>query len=125
LHDRLIARDAWIIDGMKPGVLADRLKRADTAIFLDMPRRTCFRGLFGRRLAFRGRARPEIGTYVHIDAAQIRWIWRFPSEVRPVVLRHLEACSCNVVTLSSRSAVRRYLGTLPSLHVASPIGAHC
>jgi adenylate kinase family enzyme len=58
LHEELIARDAWIIDGMKPGVLAARLSRADTAVFLDFPRRACYRGLVERRLALRGRGRP-------------------------------------------------------------------
>jgi adenylate kinase family enzyme len=44
LHDELIAGDEWIIAGMKPGVLAARFARADTAIFLDRPRRACYRG---------------------------------------------------------------------------------
>jgi adenylate kinase family enzyme len=114
IHGELIAGDAWIIDGMKPGVLGDRLERADMAIFLDVPRRTCYRGLVERRLALRGGVRPEIGAYDRIDRALLRWIWRFPSEVRPGVLEHLQTCSCDVVSLSSRADVRRFLGGLPA-----------
>src|SRR6188474_2891382 len=50
IHGQLIAGDRWILDGMKPGLLAERLARADTAVFLDLPRRTCLRGVVSRRL---------------------------------------------------------------------------
>jgi adenylate kinase family enzyme len=39
-HRDLIAADAWVIDGMKLGVLAERLARADTVIYLDLPTRS-------------------------------------------------------------------------------------
>jgi len=35
-HRDLIAADEWVIDGMKLGVLAERLARADTVIHLDL-----------------------------------------------------------------------------------------
>lgn len=117
IHDELIAEDAWVIDGMKPGVLGDRLERADTAIFLDLQRRTCYRGLLERRLALRGQVRPEVGAYDRIDRALLRWIWRFPRDVRPTVLEHLQTCSCDVVTLSSRADVHRFLDALPARDV--------
>lgn len=123
IHDELIAGDRWIIDGMKPGMLADRLRRADTAIFLDLPRRTCYRGLLERRFARRGRARPD--RAYRIDRSLIRWVWRFPRDVRPAVLEHLGNCSCDVVTLSSRSDARRFLDSLPERAMdAAPSGTH-
>lgn len=113
IHAGLIAGDAWIIDGMKPGVLPERLARADTAIFLDLPRRTCFRGLLERRLSHRRGVPSESGAVDSIDWPLVRWMWRFPRVVRPVVLESLHTCSCDVVTLRSRDDVRRFLGALP------------
>lgn len=124
IHRELIARERWIIDGMKPGVLADRLERADTVIFLDLPRRTCFRGVVERRLAFRGRARPETGVDDRIDWAFMRWIWDFPRLLRPRILALLEACSCEVVVLSGRRDIDRFVDSLPRLrrgHAASEL----
>jgi adenylate kinase family enzyme len=124
LHGELIAGDAWVIDGMKPGVLADRLARADTAIFLDLPRRACYRGLVSRRLRLRGHSLPEVGAYDRVDRALLRWIWRFPREVRPRVREQLAACSCDVVVLRSRAEVDRFVDGLPDAGFsASPIGA--
>jgi adenylate kinase family enzyme len=112
IHRELIARERWIIDGMKPGVLAERLERADTVIFLDLPRRTCYRGVVERRLAFRGRARPETGLPDRIDWAFVRWIWDFRRLLRPRILELLEACSCEVVVLSGRRDIDRYVDSL-------------
>ena len=36
-HRELVAGRRWVIDGMKLGVLEERLAAADTAIFLDLP----------------------------------------------------------------------------------------
>lgn len=124
LHEKLIAGDAWIIDGMKPGVLVDRLERADTAIFLDLPPRTCYLGLAERRLALRGRNRPEIGAYDRVDRALLRWIWHFPRDVRPAVLAELRACSCDVVVLRSRAETRRFLERIAHVEGGHAIGTH-
>lgn len=112
IHDDLIAGDSWILDGMKPGTLAARLERADTAIFLDLPRRACYRGLFERRIALGG-GRLEQGVPGRIDPALVRWIWRFARDVRPGVLALLRAASCEVITLSSRGDVRGFVASLP------------
>lgn len=123
IHAGLIARDEWILDGMKPGVLGERLERADTAIFLDLPRRTCFRGLVERRLARRTGELAALGAHGRIDRALVRWIWRFPRDVRPVVLEQLRACSCDVVILSSRAEVRRFLAGMAAREPVVAVGA--
>jgi adenylate kinase family enzyme len=124
LHEELIAGDAWVFDGMKPGVLAERLARADTAIFLDLPRWACYRGVAERRLTLRGRSLPEAGAFDRIERALLRWIWRFPRDVRPGVLEQLRACTCDVVVLRSRGDVRRFLDGVPSAgHGASAAAA--
>jgi adenylate kinase family enzyme len=122
IHGRLIADDHWILDGMKPGLLAERLERADTVVFLDVPRRTCLRGVVARRLRHLGRIRPDTGTYDRLELPFLRWIWRFGRDVRPAVHAALEACSCNVVVLRSRSEVGRWVASLPPAAVERPRG---
>jgi adenylate kinase family enzyme len=113
IHADLIAGAQGILDGMKPGVLGERLARADTAIFLDLPRRWCYRGLLERRVRRLRDATNGQEPEERMDRALLRLIWRFPRDVRPVVREHLRACSCDVVTLSSRREVRRYLAAIP------------
>jgi hypothetical protein len=68
---------------------------------------------------------PEAGAYDRIDRALVRWIWRFPRDLRPGVLEQLRSCSCDVVVLRSRAEARRFLDGLPVAGVAgvSAIGA--
>lgn len=113
IHGELISRDEWVIDAMKPGVLPQRLARADTAIFLDLPRRGCFRGLLERRLASRGV--PTGGDAANpIDWSLLVWMWRFPRVVRPRVLESLRAGSCDVIVLRSRADIKRFVEVLPT-----------
>lgn len=61
IHRALVTEPRWVIEGMKPGLLGERLARADTVVFLDLPRRTCLRGVVERRIAFGRRPRPDTG----------------------------------------------------------------
>src|SRR5918992_2213979 len=49
----LINRDSWIIDGNYSGTLELRLQKADTVVFLDMPRRLCLWRIVKRNLQYR------------------------------------------------------------------------
>ncbi len=96
--------DAWVIDAMKVSILEHRVARADTVVFLDLPRRTCYLGLVQRRLWRRDLANP----------AFLRWIWRFPRDARPRILDVLErhAATTRIVVLRSRRDVRAFLAEL-------------
>jgi len=85
-HRQLIAEDAWVIDGMKFGVLDERLALADTVIYLDLPTSACLSGIARRRLRYRGQMRPDLGIYDRITGRQLRWVWFFRRRHRPVVL---------------------------------------
>jgi adenylate kinase family enzyme len=111
-HRELIAGERWVIDGMKLGVLAERLAAADTAIYLDLPMRACLWGVLRRRLRYRGRLRPDIGVYDRINWSFLRWIWSFRRVQRPVVLERLAAAECDVVVLRRRRDVREFLGSV-------------
>jgi adenylate kinase family enzyme len=94
--------DAWVIDAMKLSVLEHRVERADTVVFLDLPRRCCYAGLVQRR-------RPR--DLVNVEF--LRWIWRFPEHSRPriaeILDRHRE--TTKVVVLRSRREIRDFLAS--------------
>lgn len=112
----LVRRDAWIIDGNYGATLDPRLDAADTVIFLDLPRRTCLRRIVQRRLRFRGRSRPDMaeGCPEQLTWAFLRWVWTFPKERRPILLRKLEgvAGEKDVITLRSPADVERFLASV-------------
>lgn len=96
-------RDAWVIDGMKLSLLEHRVRRADTVVFVDMPRRSCFLGVVRR---------DGIGALRNREF--MRFIWDFPSRARPriyeLLARHGD--DTRVVVLRSRRESRRFLATL-------------
>jgi adenylate kinase family enzyme len=96
--------ERWVIDAMKVSILEHRVARADTVVFLDVPRRACYLGLLQRRMW-----RRDVW-----NAQFLRWIWRFRRDVRPrvydVLARH--AHTTEIVILRSRRGVRRYLTSL-------------
>lgn len=111
LEQGVLARDEWILDAMRLSSLDARLARADTAIFLDLPRRTCLASILLRRLRHRGAVVEEAGVADRVNRAFVRWIWRFPHRERPVILAALEQHrpTTDVVVLRSRRAARAYL----------------
>ncbi len=69
--------ERWIIDGNYSKVLwEERLERADTVIFLDVNRFTCFKNAFLRSLRFKGCTRPDMGEGCteKFDFEFARWI---------------------------------------------------
>lgn len=113
---RLVAGEAWILDGNYGGTLDLRLAAADTVIFLDIPRRVCLWGVVQRRLRFRGRSRPDgpWGCPERVTREFLAWIWRYPVDRRPDVLAKLGAYAGGreIVVLRSRREARRFLSDL-------------
>src|SRR4051794_32877504 len=97
--------DAWVIDAMKLSILEHRVARADTVVFLDLPRRSCYLGLLQRRKWRRDIVNPQF----------LGWIWTFRRDARPRILAILDrhGATTDVVILTSRRAVRRYLEAEP------------
>ena len=113
------AGERWILDGNFLEAVGEgdsRFERADTVIFLDLPRRTCLWRVLKRVIRDRGRARPDLpdGCGEGIDFALLRWIWRYPRDDRPRVLALLAGLDAGVDVrrLRSRADVRRYLDAL-------------
>jgi adenylate kinase family enzyme len=111
-HRELVARECWVIDGMKLGVLAPRLAAADTVIYLDVPTATCLSGILRRRLRFRGRSRPDLGVYDRISWEFVSWIWAFRRRQRPRILEMLSDYPGQVIVVTRRRDITRLLATL-------------
>lgn len=93
-----LARPAWIIDGSYFSSLAQRLRRADTVVYLDYSRWTCFYRLLKRRIQYRasrGLTRPGMpeGCPERIFGAYAWWLLRYPDLQRPRVLQAVAAQS--------------------------------
>ncbi|MHA2433778.1 MAG: AAA family ATPase [Candidatus Thorarchaeota archaeon] len=112
----LIAREEWVMDGNYSKTLEIRIKRADTAIFLDVPRRVSFWRVLKRRVIHHGKVRPELaeGCTEKIDLDFLRWIWGYPNRTRPVVDRILNDNSKNktIVVLKGAKQAEEYLANV-------------
>jgi len=111
LQQELVAAPRWVIDGNYASSLPIRLEAADTVIFLDLPARTCLRGIAQRRLRHRGGQHATIGVYDRITWSFIRYIARYRKQMAPRVrtLIAAHAGDAQVIILRSRRAARRYL----------------
>jgi adenylate kinase family enzyme len=54
---RLVASEAWVMDGNFSGSLPLRIPRAEAIVFLDLPRLVCVRSVLARWWKYRFRAR--------------------------------------------------------------------
>jgi adenylate kinase family enzyme len=111
--------ERWILDGNflpdSNGGWDARFDRADTVVLLDLPRRACLWRV-AKRVVRSRRPRPDLpeGCMEGVDRATLRWIWSYPREERPRVLRILERLDEGVAVhhLRSGSDVRRFLAGL-------------
>ncbi len=108
-HRRLIAKDEWVMDGMKLGALGQRLARADTVIYLDLPTSACLSGIVRRRMRYRGQLRPDLGVDDRITWEFLRWVWSFRRRQRPVLLAKLASFEGHTLLLRRRRDIRRFL----------------
>jgi len=109
--------DAWVIEGNFLGSEpTGRFERADTVVFLDLPRRSCLRRIVWRRLRDARRSRVDLpaGCNEALDHHFVRWVWRFPVDSRPGVLELLRRLPPRVAVHQLRSAreVRQFLRAL-------------
>ncbi len=117
---RAVQGERWILDGNflpSDWVPDDRFARADTVVFLDLPRRVCLWRVLSRRLRDRGRKRPDLpeGCAEGFDPGLIRWIWSYSATDRPRVLGLLGKLRANTTVhhLRTPADVERFQATFP------------
>jgi adenylate kinase family enzyme len=82
---KLVARDAWILDGNYGASLDLRLPRADTVMWFDYPGLVCVWRVLRRVATSYGRVRPDLapGCPERFDREFLSFIWNFNANSRP------------------------------------------
>jgi len=115
--ERLIAGEAWVMDGNYGGTLNRRLERAELVIWLDLPRWLCLSRVLRRQFQYLGRSRPElpVGCRERLSPEFLLWIWNYPRQRRPRIEARLAELprSVRVARLRSPAEVRQFVEGLP------------
>lgn len=102
---RIVERESWLMDGNYGGTLDIRLAAADAVIFLDLPRSLYIRRVVLRRLRYAGGTRPDMapGCPERLTFGFLKYLWRYPAERRPGILRKLQSLPKEKTRLILRS----------------------
>ncbi len=108
----LIKQKSWIIDGVNDGIMG----AADTIIFLDIPRRVCFRKVAVRNWRYLFKSRPglpENCPEILIIPTLVKNIWLFPSRVRPKIMgEKLKRSPSNFIHIQNMADLENYLQSI-------------
>jgi adenylate kinase family enzyme len=111
----LVREPVWIIDGMYESTLDLRLAVADAIIVVERSRVACLWGVCIRMLKHRGgRERVDAPPFQKLDRAFLKYIWRYPSVTRPIMLQCLDDYGRHgpVIFLRTRKDMVRFLALL-------------
>ena len=102
---RILAQDAWILDGDYSRTYEVRLRACDTVFFLDLPESDCLAGVAQRA----GRARPDC-PLTGVTPDLLDQVRRYRAQNRPVVLALLRAyADRKIVVFRDRTQMARWL----------------
>ncbi len=114
--DAAVSADRWVSDGNFTGASALRFARADTIIWIALPRWVCLWRAFRRAVLAFGRSRSDLapGCPERIDPAFYAYIWNWDRLTRPKMEQALQAHgpSARLIRLADDRAVRDFLATL-------------
>ncbi|MEL7467121.1 MAG: hypothetical protein AAFN27_01625 [Pseudomonadota bacterium] len=117
--DAVVRSDAWVMDGNYSRTWPDRLGRADTVIFLDLPAWLRFLRVIWRTARGYGRSRADLGTGCpeRFDPGFLfGWVIGYSRRGRPKALGLMSddgpARRLNRIHLTSRRQIRSFLADL-------------
>ena len=109
----LVVAPEWVMDGNYSRTFDIRMPRADTLVWLEYPRSTCFVRALSRALCNYGRVREDLppGCPEKIDVPFLRYIWDFPVKHRPRIIEGIGQYGhhLRLVRLSSARAEDEFL----------------
>ncbi|QNL48248.1 DNA topology modulation protein [Olivibacter sp. SDN3] len=115
----LACGNQWIMDGNYGSTLEDRLRHADTVIFLDTNRYRCLWRAFKRYVQFRNKVRPDMaaGCKERITWEFIRYIWFYPTKNKPMILAKINKHTTHkkLVVLKGKADIESYLEKITTL----------
>ncbi|MCL4425436.1 MAG: DNA topology modulation protein [Firmicutes bacterium] len=113
IQKNLVRKESWIIDGNYGSTIDIRLQAAEVIIFLDLPRNLCLWRVVKRRFQYAWQRRPDMaeGCREKIDWEFLRWVWKFPLDERPGLVKKLAGLSGEkkIIRLTSPAQVERFL----------------
>lgn len=112
-----LEKETWIIDGNFDSTLELRASYADLIVFLDFSRVLCTYRVFKRAWMYRGKTRPDMaqGCNEKMDVEFAKWVWRFPTNVRPHTLDILRNVKdTDICILRNPKEVEGFLKTAPA-----------
>ena len=89
--DEIIAKDSWIIDGNYRNTIQERVKRADTIIYLDRSTGTCLYRVLKRIIKTYGTVRGDMpeGCPEKFDWEFLKYVYHFNQHNRPELMQLL------------------------------------
>ncbi|WP_342560011.1 DNA topology modulation protein [Psychrobacillus sp. FSL W7-1457] len=111
-----LEEDQWIIDGNFNSTLEWRVKYADLIIFLDFRRTLCTYRVLKRVWKHHGKTRDDMasGCNEKLDWDFLKFVWGFPSKVRPTILKVLSEAgkSRDICILRNPKELKTFLNTV-------------
>lgn len=110
----VLKQETWVIDGNYSRTIAMRLKRADTVIFLDYPRRICLWRVIKRILKNHGTTRSDMGNDCpeRFDISFLKFVWRFRKNSRENILALLsETKEKQIITIRNKKDDQQFKET--------------
>ncbi len=110
-------KESWIIDGNGLSIIEDRLRRADTVFWLELPSLKCVINVVKREMKYRGTARPDMpeGCIERIDPKFLRDVWRFNRKNRKRIRTLLGKYDVKVVHIKSHRQSEKVLEKIKKL----------
>lgn len=112
--DELTAREEWIIDGNYFATLEQRIRAADTIIYLQISPLKALHRIFKRRLQYHKKARPDTapGCQERIHQHLFKSILSYPFRSHPRIMQLLTKYHKKAVVLRNAWEMQEYLESL-------------
>jgi adenylate kinase family enzyme len=112
----LVASARWVIDGNYNSTLHVRLQAADTVIFMDLPTRSCLRGILTRQLRHGHGQNRGAGVFNRITPGVLQYVLGYRRKMRPRVQAKIDqfASGTEIIVLTSRRRARLFLSSIPA-----------
>ncbi|MEH6719808.1 MAG: hypothetical protein V7704_13070 [Aurantimonas endophytica] len=114
LVEDAVAEPGWVFDGNNTATMHIRTEKADTLIWLDLPRWLCVFRILRRIAGGHGKVRPDMaaGCPERFDTGFLKWAWTFPQHSGPGLARLYAAFPRQKFRLTSPREVAAFLAEL-------------